>query len=100
MMVGKLYCMTATAKETLIKRRTHQVERGYFVYYPEFFKDKLHWKVFPLDSSIVVLEMSYTHSNGNRLRGKNSCRVKALLEDSSVGEIYLDITEWEQVEKT
>lgn len=103
MNIGKIYRLTSDAKESIIKKRIHPHEQGYFVYYPEYFNEiidtkKGTWKVFPLDSSIVILKVFKTYSGNKKMRGKNSRRVIALLEDSSIGTIYLSTLEWEQIE--
>lgn len=103
-MVGKMYGLTAAAKKTIQNNRLAG-EKGYLVHYISFDRydryykiDVVDYKYFPLDSRIVVLEVHNTHHNGSLLSGKNSCRVIALLEDSSIGTIYLSTQEWEQVE--
>ena len=102
-MVGKMYGLTAAAKKTIQNNSSRLAgEKGYLVHYISFDRyykiDVVDYKFFPLDSRIVVLEVHKAHHNGSLLSGKNSCRVIALLEDSSIGTIYLSTQEWEQVE--
>lgn len=53
---------------------------------------------YPLkDLLFVALELSTTTAAGAALLGSDSLRVRALLPDGNIGDIYLSESEWEQV---
>lgn len=100
MKIGCLYRMTQEAKQEVEEQvaKHNWLHRDLYVYCPSTEK-KGHVNLFyePIDSLVVPLEI-YDHTeNGKPLKGKTSRRLKVLFVNGRIGTLFVDITEWEEV---
>ena len=96
MQIGKMYRFTEKTKQAFIKRATKYGWPLTFTADIILTKGQVS-EQYPLDSCIVVLESHETTTSGKLLSGKTSRRLKVLLPSGTVGTMYVDTTEWEQV---
>lgn len=96
MQLGKMYRFTERTKQAFTKQAT---KRGWpltFTVEVRLTKGQIR-EQYPLDACIVVLETHETTTSGKPLSGKTSQRLKVLLPSGTIGTMYVDTTEWEQV---
>ena len=95
MRIGGMYQFTERTKQGLIEQAK---ERGWT---PEIrvyiVNEGTKSQTFPFDVRIVVLETHNTKISGKPLSGETSLRLKVLLPNASIGTMYIDSTEWEEV---
>lgn len=96
MQIGKMYRFTERTKQAFIKQATKNGWPLTFTAEIILTKGQVR-EQYPLDACIVVLETHETTTSGKSLSGKTSRRLKVLLPSGTVGMMYVDTTEWEQV---
>lgn len=96
MRVGGLYRLTKQAVEEIEKKRWEN--RVLYVYFPSCGIDNQKLITFrSVDTVILPLEITKLTPDGKSPKSETSRRLKVLLPNGLIGILYVDTTEWEEV---
>lgn len=101
MKIGSLYRLTDSVKESLNKRSNRFSSKINTLCIRFDDQNDLHTMpeigYYPVDTLIVPLEVHNTTFDGRGLRGDDSRRLKVLLTDGRIGELFVSLNDWEEV---